>query len=1251
MRRAAAVVALAMLGSLLACSAPEPPPVDVLANLLEQAERTRNVDDVGRAREQFERDAATASPQHTGRLAALAQLIDETSPIESLRIRLLLAARGVDLGPAATAAARSLAGLGLLPAARSVLTASGAGSADTERASLQEQIDARLDQRARLAQRLGLPVDSPRRQRLLGILTASLYDDPAPGVWGDVDEATTRDEEEAGEVDDVAMACPLRQFTAAAMIGQESAAARRYADGSATFDTTRRPLLDDGQPRPFGVIRFTSAGTLPLRPQALCAAGTAPEPALARALADAGQPASVGQTVCLGRSVAAVVQQDDLPFVLLLLPSAGGAELVATSPLDAPMLRPLRGPRGQPWLLLSTLGGARGYLSSVVVDPARRSQLLSVSMLEFGRVDAIAVRRPEVDELWFNFAVARGRDNCGQCPRFRKVVAVAPHLDGLHVAGELCSAQEVPSPTTGFMAANAQAWVLSKDDDSGFGIGDYSAFVQRQQREGVVPLEIAKALIGNLLEVSENLVKAGDFVGAERRAAAAERALALMPTFEPPLLDAAARAATPTARMEAAYYQGDIARAIEIGERAIAEPYSTANPRIRLDFANRLSALHLAQQSYRAAFPYLEMAQALDTEGYAAVPGNFAWYANQAGDGPRAARFAGRAMQAATEKEGRLGINAVHMALARARSGQADEALDWLQFAINTAAIRGDMPDQALALSTAARMAGAAGEPVLGLALLEQAMVFMDPVVWASEGPEILLDRARLLVRLGRVADADRVAAMSEALSAKRPTNARVEALLLRSRLAAARGADAEALALARSSFDTAIALATGWQGDAYQLASAESSRHAAEWHMARQLAAAAPADALLADLARWKAHVLRDGLERRRLGSAAAGAADAAAQVAGLPGLLRPDEVFVDYFVADDVAFAVVVHGGRSRAVPLGARAPGLRALLGTVQAEMDVRDAGVRERLVRHRTSEPLARALRDLHAALVEPLALPTSSRVMLVSPDSAIGAVPWAALVDAAGQPLGAALATVSVPGALFVREPAARCAGAPACPPRTLAGGLGRTAATQATADDGRPVTLAPLRHARKELERIGALWGSAWVELSDRQPPAKPGPLAIAWLAEQAPRMRLLHVVGHGSFDPIDPVNSRLYLEPAPSEGAPAYVTASQLSALDLEGLPLVVLGACETGALRSTGGGEPLGLVRTFLAGGVQRVVASQWLVDDRATLDMMSRFHAKLATAGTVSAFHAAQRETAQEYPHPYFWAAFQLHGRPDR
>jgi CHAT domain-containing protein len=101
----------------------------------------------------------------------------------------------------------------------------------------------------------------------------------------------------------------------------------------------------------------------------------------------------------------------------------------------------------------------------------------------------------------------------------------------------------------------------------------------------------------------------------------------------------------------------------------------------------------------------------------------------------------------------------------------------------------------------------------------------------------------------------------------------------------------------------------------------------------------------------------------------------------------------------------------------------------------------------------------------------------------------------------------------------------------------------------------------------------------------------------------------------------------------------------------DVYNLPLnarlVVLSACATAIGKDTPGEGLVGLARGFLHAGADRVVASLWAVDDRASAALMGRFYVELLQRGASAsgAMRAAQRWMRQDprRRHPYYWAAW--------
>lgn len=136
----------------------------------------------------------------------------------------------------------------------------------------------------------------------------------------------------------------------------------------------------------------------------------------------------------------------------------------------------------------------------------------------------------------------------------------------------------------------------------------------------------------------------------------------------------------------------------------------------------------------------------------------------------------------------------------------------------------------------------------------------------------------------------------------------------------------------------------------------------------------------------------------------------------------------------------------------------------------------------------------------------------------------------------------------------------------------------------------------------------------------------------------------LIHFATHGQFDPDAPLRSALLL--APDASSNGMLTVDKLYSLQLDA-SLVTLSACETGLSKIANGDDLVGLTRGFLYAGSSSIVASLWKVDDLATSLLMTRFYQELRTTDKRDALRRAQLETRETYPHPYFWASFQLTG----
>lgn len=158
----------------------------------------------------------------------------------------------------------------------------------------------------------------------------------------------------------------------------------------------------------------------------------------------------------------------------------------------------------------------------------------------------------------------------------------------------------------------------------------------------------------------------------------------------------------------------------------------------------------------------------------------------------------------------------------------------------------------------------------------------------------------------------------------------------------------------------------------------------------------------------------------------------------------------------------------------------------------------------------------------------------------------------------------------------------------------------------------------------------------------------------------------VLHVATHGYFldnaasgkksKPLNTILNRpdlksgLILADAKSETPEfteiydGFFSAYEALNLDVAGMDLVVLSACETGRGELITGESVQGLARAFKIAGAKGVIMSLWKVDDQTTRELMTAFYQSCAAGVDYStAFRVAKKKIRQHFKHPYYWSAF--------
>jgi CHAT domain-containing protein len=120
--------------------------------------------------------------------------------------------------------------------------------------------------------------------------------------------------------------------------------------------------------------------------------------------------------------------------------------------------------------------------------------------------------------------------------------------------------------------------------------------------------------------------------------------------------------------------------------------------------------------------------------------------------------------------------------------------------------------------------------------------------------------------------------------------------------------------------------------------------------------------------------------------------------------------------------------------------------------------------------------------------------------------------------------------------------------------------------------------------------------------------------------------------------------------EELPDNVEDGILTAKEISDVDLRGLDLVVLSACQTGLGDISQGEGVFGLQRGFKKAGANSILMSLWEVDDKATQILMTQFYKNLLSGQSKRlALLSAQKHLREieggKYDKPRYWAAFIL------
>jgi CHAT domain-containing protein/tetratricopeptide (TPR) repeat protein len=141
----------------------------------------------------------------------------------------------------------------------------------------------------------------------------------------------------------------------------------------------------------------------------------------------------------------------------------------------------------------------------------------------------------------------------------------------------------------------------------------------------------------------------------------------------------------------------------------------------------------------------------------------------------------------------------------------------------------------------------------------------------------------------------------------------------------------------------------------------------------------------------------------------------------------------------------------------------------------------------------------------------------------------------------------------------------------------------------------------------------------------------------------------LLHVSTHAVVDPERPERSRILL--ASAAGNADYLFLDEVSSLDLKGVDLVTLSACDTARGKMVAGEGIQAFSQSFLGAGASATLTSLWKVADAPAADFMKQFYYSLGRgASKAAALRSAKLRflnSNSALSHPKYWAAFIITG----
>ena len=354
--------------------------------------------------------------------------------------------------------------------------------------------------------------------------------------------------------------------------------------------------------------------------------------------------------------------------------------------------------------------------------------------------------------------------------------------------------------------------------------------------------------------------------------------------------------------------------------------------------------------------------------------------------------------------------------------------------------------------------------------------------------------------------------------------------------------------------------------------------------------------------------------------------------------GMLKPDEVLLEYVLAEPRSWCIAITHTGARIVPL----------VGRDRIESQV--TSYLTALKAKRTSPEAAKAL---YSALLGHIQEVRRSTDLIVVPDGRLHLLPFEALIDHSGKYMVDTHTITYAPSSstLYMISTAATAANA-----RGGLLGVGgvpyageAVLAKVATTRGFTRGTLGDLPGSKEEVLAVDAEFHTSANTLL-----VGPAATESAFKRAQLDQRRIIHMAVHGFADEKHPERAALILLSDPQRGEDGLLRAGEVARLHTNA-DLVVLSACDTAVGRLQGEEGIANLSNAFLLAGAKSVISTLWSIDDNISLFLIKKLYAHLNAGATIAeALTAAKRDTIRTFGEsavPFYWAAFILDGFGDR